>query len=114
MNVQAFDDTTFKFHDLDVSAAYLAATGMTSMRLDVDIPGFDPAWRIDFALEHFRQFAAVKFAVNATLTSEIFDVAGLPPRAAKRRPLSKREVSELRRSHSSLKLASRNLSISAK
>jgi hypothetical protein len=35
-------------HQLDVSASYLAAIGETSAAFDTDLPGYDPAWRIDF------------------------------------------------------------------
>lgn len=99
MNVQASseDFTQFWFHDLDISPAYLAATGATSMTIDVEIPSFDPAWRIDFSKEYFRGLSAFQFLADATTSSTVSQAINAPPAVAPRRPLTRPEVRELRR-----------------
>jgi hypothetical protein len=37
-------------HTVDLSASYVAATGIVSATFDTDLPGYDPAWRIEYPL----------------------------------------------------------------
>lgn len=37
-------------HTIDLSASYVAATGIVSAAFDTDLPGYDPAWRIESSL----------------------------------------------------------------
>jgi hypothetical protein len=107
------DFATFWFHDLDISPAFVAETNATSATIDTDIPGFRDEWKIDLDKEYFRSLSAIAFRADENATSSFSQVQNQGSTAAPRQPLTKREVRELRR-HSSLKFASRNLSISAK
>jgi hypothetical protein len=107
---QAFDQTTTWLHLFDVSAAYIADTNITSFAIDTAIPGFEARWRFDFDGTYFLLFGAHQFvAPSTTLSSEHDDAVNLaaPEQLRKRDEL-------LARRYSSLRFASRNLSISAK
>lgn len=41
------DGSSAVFHRRELSASYLGAAGDTSARFDMDLPGYDPAWRGD-------------------------------------------------------------------
>lgn len=43
----AAHSSDFVEHFVELSPSYVAATGATRAAFDVDVPGFDPAWRID-------------------------------------------------------------------
>lgn len=37
-------------HTVDLSASYVAATGIVAAAFDTDLPGYDPAWRTEYSL----------------------------------------------------------------
>ena len=76
------DFTTYYFHDLEISAAYIAATGVTTMKLDTEIEGYKPAWRIDYAKEYFRSVTAVDFRVGGSASSSSSENVNPPPSLA--------------------------------
>jgi hypothetical protein len=68
-------------HQLAISPAFAATT--TQVTLDTAIPGFDPAWRIDLAAEHFRFLTAVTGTPSSgTVSSFIEAFATNEPRGA--------------------------------
>ncbi|HEU0031793.1 MAG TPA: hypothetical protein VFQ53_14245 [Kofleriaceae bacterium] len=95
------DFSTFFFHDLEISAAYIAATGVTSMKLDTEIPDYRPEWRIDYTKEYNRTISALDFRATESATSTITETVNAPPaltRVERARPaklervLSRREL----------------------
>jgi hypothetical protein len=72
------DFTTFFYHVAEISPAYIAETGATSITLDTDIPGYRPEWRIDFTKEYFRSVAAIKFLTGASATSARSEIVNAP------------------------------------
>lgn len=42
------------YYAVDLSPRYLAETGVTGAATDLDIPGFQPAWRLDFTKQYSR------------------------------------------------------------
>lgn len=53
-----FDGTIY--HQVELSAGYVAATGITGATLDTDIPGYASAWHIDFTKQHTRGATVIK------------------------------------------------------
>jgi hypothetical protein len=47
-------------HRKDLSASYVTATGTKSTTLDTNIPGYDPAWKIDLDAPYKRKFTATR------------------------------------------------------
>ena len=72
------DFTTFFFHVAEISAAYITETGATSMTLHTDIPGYKPAWRIDYTKEYFRSVAAIKYFTGGSATATRSEVVNAP------------------------------------
>lgn len=73
------DFTTFFFHDVEISPAYITATGATSITIDTDIPGYLPAWRIDYTKEYFRSIFALALRATEIATSSISENVNAPP-----------------------------------
>jgi hypothetical protein len=73
------DFTTFFFHDVEISPAYIAATGTQTMTVDTDIPGYKPAWRIDYTKEYFRSTVALALRPTEIATSAISENVNAPP-----------------------------------
>jgi hypothetical protein len=91
------DFTTYFFHDVEISPAYIAATGATSMTIDTDIPGYKPAWRIDYTKEYFRALLAVDFRSGEIATSTRSETVNAPSLLPSlRRPASIERVLERR------------------
>ncbi len=60
---------------LSVSGKFLAATGITQIALDTDIPGFKPEWKVDFTQRYQRVLSAQKGTELGTLTtSEVGEI----------------------------------------
>jgi hypothetical protein len=79
--VDAFseDFTTYTFHYLEISAAYIVATGATTMTLDTEIPGYKPEWRVDYTKEYYRSVSAYDFRDGETATSSTSEGVNVPP-----------------------------------
>jgi hypothetical protein len=54
---------------VEMSAHFVAATGITHITMDTDIPGYNPAWRLDFAAPHHRDLFAQKGTETGMLTT---------------------------------------------
>jgi hypothetical protein len=61
-----------------LTASYLSATRITSATLDIDLPGYKPAWKIDLARSHRRQFIARKGGDDASSLSMAQDDVTAP------------------------------------
>jgi hypothetical protein len=82
---------TIWFDDVEISRRFVAATGATTAALDTDIPGYKPAWRIDYTMSYDRTLTATKFSGNDIASSSFDDHNGVPRRRlAERRELAKR------------------------
>src|SRR5207249_2987859 len=66
------DYSTFWFHDVAISAAFVDATGLTSVPFDVAIPGYKPAWQLDYANEYNVELSALRHAGNDTAASSAY------------------------------------------
>jgi hypothetical protein len=55
-----FDGTSSIEHFVEISAGYVAATGIASAVFDTDPPGYASAWHIDFTKEYGRDGTAIK------------------------------------------------------
>ncbi|MDQ3337067.1 MAG: hypothetical protein M4D80_18040 [Myxococcota bacterium] len=90
------DFTTFFFHDVEISPAYIAATGTKTMTIDTDIPGYKPTWRIDYAKEYFRSAMARALRPSEIATSSINELVNAPPAltrsASRRSPATERAL----------------------
>src|SRR5262249_46380816 len=82
------------FDDREVSHRYIDATSAANTTLDTDIPGYLPAWRIDYAhtASVDRALIAAKASGNDLVFSEFEDLtSGMARRIpAERRELAKR------------------------
>lgn len=98
------DFVTFYFHDLEMTKAYAEAMGTTAA-LDLDIPGFDSAGRIDVTKEYTRSFSAGKTrSADESAFSRLSETLNTPPiekrgyssslAAAARFSIKKRSISE--------------------
>ena len=58
-------------HGLELSRRFLAATGLTQMALDTDIPGYKLEWRIDFAGQYYRRLQATRETSGERTTSSV-------------------------------------------
>jgi hypothetical protein len=47
-------------HDVQLSASYVAATGVTSAAFDTDLPGVDPAWRAELSVPWSQESQATR------------------------------------------------------
>jgi hypothetical protein len=47
-----------RYHELEISQRFLAATGDTRAALETDLPGYLPAWRVDLGKQHLLSVAA--------------------------------------------------------
>jgi hypothetical protein len=75
------DVSTFWFHDVAVSAAFVAATGLTSIPFDVAIPGYRLQWHVDYAKEYSVDLAALRHAGNDTAASSASRDVNMPSSA---------------------------------
>jgi hypothetical protein len=60
-------------HRKALSLGYVKATGATSATLDADVPGFQPAWKIDLTAKYGRQFVARQTNADATGSISLLD-----------------------------------------
>lgn len=75
----AAEGTPLVTHELTMTPQFLAATGITHLAIDTEIPGYKPAWRIDFTGHYIRKLIATH-AVNAELaTSAVTEDVNVPP-----------------------------------
>ena len=58
-------------YQLDLSASYLATTGITQARIDTDIPGYRPEWKVNFATSYVRDMFSQRVADGVISTSSI-------------------------------------------
>jgi hypothetical protein len=66
-------------HDMEVSSAFMAATGIVRFVLDNNIPGYQPAWKIDLASEYTRSFhAEVTTEDDEVLTNDATETVNGP------------------------------------
>jgi hypothetical protein len=75
------DGTKSWFHDLEVSNNFAATTSTAT--LDLDIPGFQPAWRIDLAQQPHDRSVSVFHTDGADLASSNVDESVNAPPFAK-------------------------------
>jgi hypothetical protein len=88
VEVNASSDTAFLEHT--ASDRYLRETGVKSLTLETDVPGYQNAWRVDFVAPHDRSLFTRKDSLGAGFQyNEFFDaLAGQrePRQADMRRP----------------------------
>ncbi len=79
------------FDDAEISHRFVEATGATTAALDTDIPGYLPAWRIDYTMLYDSSLTATKVTGNDFSSSSFDDAGGSARRKlAERRELAKR------------------------
>jgi len=65
---------------LTVSQSYATATGLTELTFDRDLPGFKPAWKIDFTQPYRRTLAALTGSFPSLSTStQVTEVVNAAP-----------------------------------
>jgi len=72
----AADGTQLITHELIMTQQFLAATGITQIAIDTEIPGYKPAWQIDFNGHYTRKLIAeheVKAELATSAVSEDVD-----------------------------------------
>lgn len=84
------DGTKLTAHDLDMSPRFLAETGTTHIVIDTDIPGYQPAWRINVMGPYTCDLTATHEVGDALATSSVTEAVNVPapgerptPRAAR-------------------------------
>jgi hypothetical protein len=65
LSIDSLVDNKFWFHGVELSARFIAATGATSATIDTDLPGFKPAWKIDFATQPYTRTLDARRTVGA-------------------------------------------------
>jgi hypothetical protein len=85
---QTIGGSTFLFHDLRISPAYADELG-TSITLDLDIPGFDPAGKPDVTSEYNRSFAASLGRDGLRAQSQVNEAVNQPSSKRTRRTIKK-------------------------
>ena len=90
---ESSDFSKFSYHDIEISAAFVTATGVTSAPFDVAIPGYKPEWKLDVTQEYNVGLSALrKTGKDIVISGEQRDV-NAPPRLthiAAHRPLRRR------------------------
>jgi hypothetical protein len=76
----------FAVYERELSAAYLAATGLTKISVDTDIPGYLPGWKADLRQSYARTLRATKAtggdtAVSAISEANVVESGVAPPPA---------------------------------
>ncbi len=59
-------------HEIELSQHFVAETGATRATLDTDLPGYLPAWKLDFAREYLRQVQVVRERTGEHASSNSF------------------------------------------
>lgn len=67
-----------RYHELELSARFLAATGDTRAALESELPGYLPAWRIDLAKEHLIAVTAYRREAEEHRTSGLSRIQNGP------------------------------------
>jgi hypothetical protein len=73
------------YHSLAVTPAFVDATKLTRLTLDVDLPDFKPEWRIDYTKEYYRDIFVQSYANGDIATiqnSEDVNAPTVAPRSA--------------------------------
>jgi len=90
---ESSDFSRFSYHDIEISAAFVTTTGVTSAPFDVAIPGYKPEWKLDVTQEYNVGLSALrKTGKDIVISGEQRDV-NAPPRLthiAPHRPLRRR------------------------
>lgn len=78
-------DGIYRVHDLALSPRFMAETGATEAALDAELPGYLPAWRLDFSKEHTIRLAAMRKEAGEVRGSDLRRTINAPvPRARPR------------------------------
>jgi hypothetical protein len=78
LSARSSDSAVIATHDLDMSPRFLAETGITHMTIDTDIPGYQPAWRIDVTRPYTRDLTATHEVKHELATSSVTEVVNVP------------------------------------
>lgn len=92
IEVYAYDEAG-RFVDHVASSAYLRATGLASLSLETDLPGYEPAWGIDTAGFYAATFFAAREGalVHGLQHSEAFNLDARPASLAAGRTVGRGE-----------------------
>lgn len=72
------DPASYVRQELHATAAYLDAVNPTSAKVDLALPGFQDAWRIDFHQPYTRTLAAQHITGDDVATSAITETTSVP------------------------------------
>jgi hypothetical protein len=68
------------YENYSVSPSYIAKTGATKLAFDTDVPGFQPAWRVDLTLPHTSDFGIdTRDAAGVFLSSSVTSGTSVAP-----------------------------------
>ncbi|MGN6111368.1 MAG: hypothetical protein ACTHU0_40100 [Kofleriaceae bacterium] len=68
-NGESANGASRAFHTLQLTARFVEATGESRARLDSEILGFEPRWRVDLSRPHERQLAAMTVGETRAVSS---------------------------------------------
>jgi hypothetical protein len=71
-------DGTDANYELDLTEKFVAATSTASMRIDTDIAGYKPEWRIDLKKTFTLQLSAMHIADGVTTSLSLSETNSLP------------------------------------
>jgi hypothetical protein len=74
------------YHSFDVTPAFVQATSLTRLTLDVDLPDFKPEWRIDFTREYYRDIFVQSYANGEIATIQNSETLNAPTAFAPPQP----------------------------